>query len=172
MINIEVSIVLTKNTHHEKHLFNLEKLSGTQREWRCYNPSLAEFCMGRKVGLGLHTECCRLAVTGRRPPLLPHPAKPQCCFVVRLRPELQLLVRKCLRVTAACSAKSHLILLMDGWTDGCLVKAALSASFYGASEWWIALFLLSPNHHRSKPYFSGQKPSNIKTHNQVKLLAV
>lgn len=105
-----------------------------------------------------------LAATSRQTPVL--------CFVVRLRPGLQLLVRKCLRVTAACSAKSHFILLMDGWTDGCLVKAALSGSFYGASEWWIALFLLSPNHHRSKPYFSGQKPSNIKTHNQVKLLAV
>lgn len=100
-----------------------------------------------------------LAATSRQTPAL--------CFVVTLRPGLQSLVRKCLRVTAACSAKSHFILLMDRWTDGCLVKAALSD---GASEWWIALFLLSPNHHRSKPYFSGQKPSNIKTHNQVKLL--
>lgn len=115
----------------------------------------------------------RLAVTGMRLHLLPHPAKPHC-YVLWSDSGLglQSLVRKCLRVRAACSAKSHFILLMDGWTDGCLVKAALSGSFYGTSEWWIALFLLSPNHHRSKPYFSGQKPSNIKTHNQVKLLAV
>lgn len=170
MINIEVSIVLTKYSPW-KAFVQLEKLSGTQIEWWYHNPSLAEFCMGRKVGLGPPTECCWLAVTGRRLSLLPHPAKPQCCFVVRLRPELQLLVRKCLRVTVA---KSHLI-SSYWWMDGqmgCPVKAALSASFYGASEWWIALFLLSPNHHRSKPYFSGQKPSNIKTHNQVKLLAV
>ena len=88
-----------------------------------------------------------LAATSRQTPVL--------CFVVRLGAGLQSLVRKCLRVTAACSAKSHFILLMDRWTDGCLVKAALSD---GASEWWIALFLPSPNHHRSKPYFSGQSP--------------
>lgn len=136
-------------------------------------PSSLKFCMGITALLPPHTEhtvgCSdrnetALAATSRQTPVL--------CFVVRLRPELQLLVRKYLRVTAACSAKSHFILLMDGWTDGCLVKAALSGSFYGASEWWIAFFLLSPNHHRSKPYFSSQKPSNIKTHNQVKLLAV
>lgn len=89
--------------------------------------------VGLCSGLILNTlEACAdgnetaLAATSRQTPVL--------CFVVRLRPGLQLLVRKCLRVTAACSAKSHFILLMDGWTDGCLVKAALSGSFYGASE--------------------------------------
>lgn len=151
------------------HLYNhlrLKELGSTGL------PSLVDSVWGVRLGYsfkpthwaGSDGKETALAATSRQTPAL--------CFVVRLRPGLQLLVRKDLRVTAACSAKSHFILLMDGWTDGCLVKATLSASFYGAPEWWIALFLLSPNHHRSKPYFSGQKPSNIKTHNQVKLLAV
>lgn len=96
------------------------------------HPKFSQFCMGNKAVLWPHIEhslgCSdgnetALAATSRQTPVL--------CFVVTLRPGLQSLVRKCLRVTAACSAKSHFILLMDRWTDGCLVKAALSD---GASE--------------------------------------
>lgn len=136
------------------------------------HPKFGQFYMEARLRFSLILNTVWAGSDGNETALATSCQTPALCFVVRLGLGLQLLVRKCLRVTAACSAKSHFILLMDRWTDGCLVKAALSGSFYGASEWWIALSLLSPNHHRSKPYFSSQKPSNIKTHNQVKLLAV
>lgn len=135
-------------------------------------PEFSQFCMEARLCFGLILNTVWAGSDGNETALATSRQTPVLCFAVRLGPGLQSLVRKYLRVTAACSAKSHFILLMDRWTDGCWVKAVLSGRSYGASEWWIALFLLSPNHHRSKPYFSGQKPSNIKTHNQVKLLAV
>lgn len=80
MMNMEkVPIALSKNILHERHLFNLQNCLELKENDCIIIPSLAKFCMGRKAGLGPYTEYCRLAVTGRRLPLLPHPAKPQCC---------------------------------------------------------------------------------------------
>lgn len=96
------------------------------------HPKVTQFYRGNKAALWPHTEHPLGCSNGNETPLAATSRQtPALCFVVTLRPGLQSLVRKCLRVTAACSAKSHFILLMDRWTDGCLVKAALSD---GASE--------------------------------------